>query len=714
MSTTLNQPQLLDYYGSNTFSEKVMRRKLSKEIYKRLQDTIENGARLETDVADAVAHAMKEWALERGVSHFTHWFQPMTGLTAEKHDAFLDIDKQGQPIMRFSGNMLIQGEPDASSFPSGGMRSTFEARGYTMWDPSSPAFIMESAGSGILCIPTVFISYNGEALDKKAPLLRSMRALNDAAVNVLKIFGKEVSRVTTTLGPEQEYFLVDKKYFQQRPDLLLAGRTLIGARPPKGQQMEDHYFGSIKERVLTFMHLAETELYKLGIPAKTRHNEVAPHQFELAPIFSEANIAADRNQQVMEVLKKVAARQGLALLLHEKPFAGINGSGKHLNWSIVDDAGHNLLDPGHTPSENLQFLMFLVAVLDAVFNYADLLRATIASAGNDHRLGANEAPPAIVSVFLGSTLNQILDSIEQGTNGPGTVQKIIDLGISNLPKVMQDNTDRNRTSPFAFTGNKFEFRALGSSASISMSATVLNGAVTASLQTMSSELQGAIKKGQSLSSACFGLLKKYIAKTKAIRFEGNGYSEDWLKEAEKRGLPNLVNTPQALEAYRDKKNIDLLTHTKIFSKEEIESRYHTKLERYCNTLGIEYDTLKSLAMTRVLGAAVRYQNQLLESVQGLKALRELLPQDEMVWNEQSALLKNVAGQISGLHRAVTRLDEVSGAVEQQAEGRAQASFIADTVIPVMDEVRAYCDRLEELLPADFWPLPKYSEMLFIM
>ncbi len=711
-SEELKRENLMDYYGINTFNDTLMREKLPKEAYRNLQDTIKNGASLDKEVANTVAHAMKEWALEHGITHFTHWFQPMTGLTAEKHDAFLDIDGDGEPIQRFSGNMLIQGEPDASSFPSGGMRSTFEARGYTMWDPSSPAFIMEGPGGGILCIPSVFISYNGEALDKKTPLLRSMSVLDKAACDIIKIFGREVSKVTTTLGPEQEYFLVDIDYYESRPDLILAGRTLIGAKPPKGQQMEDHYFGSIKERVLEFMQLAEKELYKLGIPAKTRHNEVAPHQFELAPIFSEANIAADRNQQVMEILKRVATRLDLALLLHEKPFAGVNGSGKHLNWSIVDSDGHNLLDPGKTPSENVQFLVILVAVLDAVYNYADILRATIASTGNDHRLGANEAPPAIMSVFLGSSLSNILDSIEKGDEHV-SADKIIDMGISNLPKIQQDNTDRNRTSPFAFTGNKFEFRALGSTASISMSATVLNAAVAESMKAIAVEIVAEKASGKDTSEACFAILKKYIAKTKPIRFEGNNYSGDWVAEAKKRGLPNLKNTPEALESFTKEKNIKMLTSLKILSEAEIESRYNTKLERYCNTIAIEYETLKTMASTMVMPAALAYQNEVVNAVQGLKEVSALLGDDTII-DEQAKLLKKVAGEVAGLSKTSDVLKELTEKVETFEAENEKAAFIADTVLPAMDNVRAHCDALEELVPDDLWPLPKYREMLFIM
>ena len=708
-----NSSRLINQYGLNTFNEDVMRDKLPKEVYRKLQDTIQKGARLDENVANSVAHAMKEWALEKGVTHFTHWFQPMTGLTAEKHDSFLDIDFDGQPVERFSGDKLIQGEPDASSFPSGGMRTTFEARGYTMWDPSSPAFIVDGPHGGILCIPSVFISYNGEALDKKTPLLRSMRALDEAARELLTLFGKNVDKVSTTLGPEQEYFLVDKNLYAQRPDLILAGRTLIGAQPPKGQEMEDHYFGSIKERVLAFMQLAEKELYKLGIPAKTRHNEVAPHQFELAPIFSEANIAADRNQLVMETLKKVANRLDLALLLHEKPFAGVNGSGKHVNWSIVDSDGNNLLEPGHTPEENLQFLVVLVAVLRAVHQYADLLRASIASAGNDHRLGANEAPPAIVSVFLGATLSRILDAIEQGNSEQSSAKKIIDLGIANLPKIMQDNTDRNRTSPFAFTGNKFEFRAVGSSASISMPATFLNAAAAESLKYFHDAIAVELKKNKDLKVACLAVLKKEIAATKNIRFEGNNYSEEWVAEAAKRGLPNLKNTVEALHSLRDPKNIKMLTDMRVYTDAELDSRFHTKLEQFCKTISIEAETLESLAKTMVLPAAISYQNSLIESVRGLKELAEVLESFDGL-PEQVDLLKTVAVEISALKKALGEL----AACEEHAEGIEDLSSRADYVVnhtrKLLDDVRSHCDVLEEYVPDSLWSLPKYRELLFVM
>jgi glutamine synthetase len=697
---------VLEIYGKNTFNDSVMQAKLPKDVYKKLKATVKTGSKLDPEIANTVAHAMKEWAIENGASHFTHWFQPLTDATAEKHDAFLDINGDGDPIQRFSGNMLIQGEPDASSFPSGGMRATFEARGYTIWDTSSPAFINEGPAGNTLCIPTVFISYNGEALDKKTPLLRSMRALDKAAKKLIKVFGREVSRVTTTLGPEQEYFLVDQKLYEQRPDLMLAGRTVIGAPSPKGQELEDHYFGSIKERVLEFMQITEKELYKLGIPAKTRHNEVAPHQFEIAPIFGEANIAADRNQQVMEVLRKTATRLGLALLLHEKPFAGINGSGKHLNWSLVDSDDNNLLDPGHTPKENLQFLVVLVSVLKAVKDYSKLLRASIASTGNDHRLGANEAPPAIISVFLGTTLSNILDAIEEGKDHI-TEDSIIDLGLEHLPTITKDNTDRNRTSPFAFTGNKFEFRALGSSCSISFPATILNAATAETFTILSNEIEAAVKGGSNLNVAVISVLKKYITETKTIRFNGDNYTEDWVKEAEKRGLPNLKNTAASLPAIVAPESIKMLTSLNVLTEAELHSRYNTKLEKYCKVLAIEYNTMASMAKTMVLPAALDYQNKIISAVSGLSAAG-------INSASQKKLLQELAGEIDKLYNSLGDLEKVIAKAQDTHDELKKTEFIASKVVPVMNEVRLHCDTLETLVPDSEWPLPKYRELLFLM
>ncbi len=700
-------------FGENTFNDQLMREKLPKDVYKKLKQTIKSGAKLDLSIANSVAHAMKEWAISKGVNHFTHWFQPQTGLTAEKHDSFFEIEADGQVIERFKGDQLVQGEPDASSFPSGGRRTTFEARGYTMWDPSSPAFILEGPnGGGILCIPSVFISYTGEALDKKTPLLRSMEAINKSALKVLRLFGNQsAQRVVPTVGTEQEYFLVDKRFFNLRPDLRLTGRTLIGAEPPKGQQLEDHYFGSIKERVLAFMQDAEQELYKLGVPAKTRHNEVAPHQYEIAPIFAELNVGADRNQLIMEILHKVANRHGLALLLHEKPFKGVNGSGKHNNWSIADSDGNNLLDPGKTPEENLQFLVFLVAILHAVYKYGDLLRASIASAGNDHRLGANEAPPAIMSVFLGERLTEILNDIKQGRELKKTEEFIIDLGISKLPSILRDNTDRNRTSPFAFTGNKFEFRAVGSAASISLPNTVLSAAVADSLDLLVSEIEKELSKNPDFNETVLKVLQKYIAETEPIRFEGNNYSKEWEEEAAKRGLPNVRKTAHALKAFIDPKNMDMLIRQKIFSKEEIEARYHIHLEQYVKTLDIEVDTLCDLIQTFVLPAALKYQNQLVNNIKNVQSITLQKPMNVDSLND---MLLTVNEAISELTQ---RCDELHTALQKGLaieDPEEQAVYFAEHIPDLLEKTREPADRLETILPDDLWPLPKYAEMLFIM
>ncbi|MBU0710464.1 glutamine synthetase III [bacterium] len=701
------------YFGVNSFNDKVMREKLPKEVYKKLRDTIRKGSKLDMSIADSVAHAMKEWAIEKGVTHFTHWFQPLTGLTAEKHDAFLEIDEGGIVVERFGANQLVQGEPDASSFPSGGRRSTFEARGYTMWDASSPAFIMDNPKGGILCIPSVFISYNGDALDKKTPLLRSMEAIKNSGLRILKLFGNDsATRVVTTIGTEQEYFLIDRSFFSLRPDLQITGRTLFGAQPPKGQQLEDHYFGSIKERVLAFMQDSETELYKLGIPAKTRHNEVAPHQYEIAPIYAEANIGADRNQLIMEVLKRVAYRNGLSLLLHEKPFAGINGSGKHNNWSLEDSDGNNLLDPGKTPEENLQFLVFLGAILRAVYKYGDLLRASVATAGNDHRLGANEAPPAIMSVFLGERLNNILDDIKEGKRIKAAEDFVIDLGLSNLPLIMRDNTDRNRTSPFAFTGSKFEFRAIGSSASVSLSNTVLNGAVAESLNLIADDIEQLSKKEPDFPVAVLKVLRKYIIETETIRFEGNNYDQAWEKEAVKRGLPNIKRSGYALDSLVAEKNKNMLINQKIFNEAEITSSYHTKLEQYVKTLEIEADTINNMIRTKIIPAAIAYQKQLLDTVNGLTNLKGQISEDilktELAWlNEFNTTLNNVKTSNDTLMQNVKKGLSIKNLSEQ-------AKYFADDIVGHIEKVRENVDLLENITSDDLWPLPKYSEMLFIL
>jgi glutamine synthetase len=699
-------------FGINTFDEHAMREFLPKDDYLKLRDTIRKGEKLDMSIANTVAHAMKEWAISKGVSHFTHWFQPQTGATAEKHDSFLEVD-DGAVLERFRGSKLVQGEPDASSFPSGGSRTTFEARGYTMWDPSSPAFIIEGPKGGILCIPSVFISYTGEALDKKTPLLRSMEAISTSALKILRLFGNtQASRVITTIGTEQEYFLIDKAFYNLRPDLQVTGRTLQGAMPPKGQQLDDHYFGSIKERVLAFMQDAESELYKLGVPAKTRHNEVAPHQYEIAPIFAEANVGADRNHLIMEILKKVANRHNLALLLHEKPFAGVNGSGKHNNWSIQDSEGNNLLDPGKTPEENLQFLVFLVATLRAVHQHADLLRMSIASAGNDHRLGANEAPPAIISVFLGQRLTQILNDIKSGKRTKEGEDYIIDLGLSKLPSILRDNTDRNRTSPFAFTGEKFEFRAIGSSASVSLANTVLSAAVADSLDTITAEIERGTTKGSDISEVVLGVLKKYIIETESIRFEGNNYSLEWEEEAAKRKLPNIKKTGYALDGLVSKKNTEMLIRQGIFNQTEIESRYNTKLEQYITALEIEAMTLGTLVDTKILPTAISYQAKLLDVITKLKSLGEVIKGNK--YNGQVKLLQDVTSLIQKLQENLHDLRTTVEKAEEIETLIEKAKYFSDKVTPLLETVREPADNLESLLPDSEWPLPKYSEMLFIM
>jgi glutamine synthetase len=699
-------------YGVNTFDDQTMRERLPKDHYMKLRDTIRKGTKLDMSIADSVAHAMKEWAISKGVSYFTHWFQPQTGYTAEKHDAFLELD--GSNVLeRFRGNQLVQGEPDASSFPSGGARTTFEARGYTMWDPSSPAFIMEGPRGGILCIPSVFISYTGEALDKKAPLLRSMEAISKSALRLLKLFGNtSANRVITTIGTEQEYFLIDKSFYNLRPDLQVTGRTLIGAKPPKGQELDDHYFGSIKERVLAFMQDAEHELYKLGVPAKTRHNEVAPHQYEIAPIFAEANVGSDRNHLIMEILKKVANRHRLALLLHEKPFAGINGSGKHNNWSIADSDGNNLLDPGETPAENLQFLVFLVSTLNAVYKHSDLLRMSIATAGNDHRLGANEAPPAIISVFLGQRLNQILNDIKEGRSSKEAQDYVIDLGISKLPSILRDNTDRNRTSPFAFTGEKFEFRAIGSSASVSLANTVLNAAVSDSIDIISDEIEHKVKSGIKLDEAVLSVLREYIKTTELIRFEGNNYSKEWEEEAERRKLPNIKKSGYALDAIIDKKNIEMLTRKKVFSKNEIENRYNTKIEQYITTLEIETETFRDLINTRIIPAALLYQKRMIDIIQGLKEVEDLVSADAI--KSESKILQDVTAKLIELKNQLALLEKKVEEAGKIKDNSKKAKFFSDQIAPGLEEARKPSDELETIIPDDLWPLPKYSEMLFIM
>ena len=699
-------------FGINSFNNNVMREKLPKDVYKKLKQTIQEGKKLDSSIAKSVAHALKEWATEKGVTHFTHWFQPLTGSTAEKHDAFLEIDNDGFAVERFRPEQLVQGEPDASSFPHGGRRSTFEARGYTAWDPSSPAFIKEGPDGGILCIPSIFISYNGEALDKKTPLLRAMEDINKSVKRVLNLFGKNPGRTKVTIGTEQEYFLIDKSFYALRPDLQLTGRTLIGAEAPKGQELDDHYFGAIKERVLGFMQEVEKKLYKLGIPAKTRHNEVAPQQFEVAPIFAEANVGADRNQLTMQVIKDVAEKKGLAALMHEKPFEGINGSGKHNNWSIQDSEGNNLLDPGETPAENLQFLVFLLATLRAVHKYGDILRATVASSSNDHRLGANEAPPAIMSVFLGRHLDSILNHIKEGKNFESSDDFVIDLGINKLPSIPKDNTDRNRTSPFAFTGNKFEFRAPGSNASVSLTNTILSGAVSESLNLIADDIESELENKEEFDQAVLKVIKKYIIETEPVRFEGDNYSDEWVEEAEKRGLPNLKTSGYAFDALLADKNIEMLKDRGIFDEIELRSLYNTKQEKYITELEIEAKTLINIINTKILPNAVQYQSELMETVKKASDLKENMGIDtgqdcKEILQEVSTIISSIRDNISILQEQLKKADEI-GALSDMAK------FYSDEIVPQLDKLRQPVDKLEAIFPDQDWPLPKYSEMLFLI
>jgi glutamine synthetase len=703
-----------EFYGVYTFSQKKMQERLQSPAFKRFVQITNQGQKLDQELANNIAHAVKEWALEYGVTHFCHWFQPQTGTTAEKHDAFLTVDSSGQAIERFSGSQLIQSEPDASSFPSGGMRTTFEARGYTAWDPTSPMFILDTGATKTLCIPSVFISYHGDALDEKTGLLRSNEVLSSKACALLKLIGdQDVEQVTTTLGPEQEYFLIDRALYALRPDLIMAGRSLLGARPPKGQQLEDHYFGSIPPRVLAFMADAEAELFKLGVPTKTRHNEVAPNQFESAPIFEEANVAVDHNQLTMEVTRRIARKHDFEALFHEKPFAGVNGSGKHNNWSMMvarggnETSGLNLLDPGKTPQDNLRFLLFLVATLKGVHKHAGLLRAAIASSGNDHRLGANEAPPAIISVFLGKMLDDVLNQIEANTHKKANYEEaIIALGVSRLPQVAKDNTDRNRTSPFAFTGNKFEFRAVGSSANCAFPVTLVNAAVADGLSAITTALESKLKAGVTREDAIFQVLKDVIQETKAIRFEGNNYSDEWVVEAKKRGLLNLKKTPEALGELVTAKSIQMLTSLGIFSEAEIQSRYHVRLENYVKRVLIEAECLQALVETCVLPASYEYLNVLTSGVSSAKAAGVVAPQVEVA-NRISKLSSETN---ESLKRLVSALDSIK-ALDSEEERAKQVSV---GLASLLEEVRTSCDQLECLVADRFWPLPKYREMLLVV
>jgi len=692
--------KVLDLFGSNTFDAAAMKKKLPKPIFNSLQETVRRGSRLDPAIANEVAHAVKEWALGKGATHFCHWFQPQTGLTAEKHDAFLTFDDDGRPMERFSGAQLIQSEPDASSFPSGGMRTTFEARGYTAWDPSSPIFIVDGPNGKTLCVPSVFISYTGAALDNKTPLLRSMEILSERALAILRLFGNtSATRVVPTLGVEQEYFLIDKAFYALRPDLVAAGRTLIGARPPKGQELEDHYFGSIKDRILAFMQESETELYKMGIPIKTRHNEVAPSQYETAPIFEEANVASDHNQMVMETMSRVARRHNLACLLHEKPFAGVNGSGKHCNWSLSDSDGENLLEPGETPESNLQFLVFLTATLRALHRRSGLLRASIASSGNDHRLGANEAPPAIISAFIGEQLNRVLDAIEKGEAGSAAALERISLGIRTMPEVARDNTDRNRTSPFAFTGNKFEFRAVSSAASVSTPISFLNAAMAESLGEFEQEINKRTARGMSVQDAALEVVKETVIATRAIRFEGNNYSAEWVEEAKRRGLPNLRNTPEALAELVRPETKEFLARMRIFGESESEARYLVRLERYIKDIDIEVEAVKNLVSGHVLPAAYR-QLALLSGAGTGRAIK--------------GALDRMDASVEALSSRLVDLQTAAEGAAGEHEHDARAKVLADEVVPALAAVREVCDRIEESVADEFWTLPKYREMLSLI
>ena len=692
-----------DYIGCLVFDDRVMKATLSDDVYRSLKKTIDEGATLQTDVANAVAVAMKDWAVAHGATHFTHWFQPLTGVTAEKHDSFITPSPDGRVIMEFSGKELIKGEPDASSFPSGGLRATFEARGYTAWDPTSYAFIKDKT----LCIPTAFCSFGGEALDKKTPLLRSMEALNKQALRILKLFGKtDVKCVRTSVGPEQEYFLIDEKLFNQRKDLVLTGRTLFGAKPPKGQELSDHYFGTIKPRVAAFMSELNDELWKLGVLAKTQHNEVAPAQHELAPIYATTNIATDHNQLTMEIMQKVASRHGMVCLLHEKPFAGVNGSGKHNNWSMATDTGVNLLTPGETPYENAQFLLFLCAVVKAVDDYQDLLRLSVATAGNDHRLGANEAPPAVISIFLGDELTAIMDAIVNDTPYTGSEKTVMKLGASVLPNFNRDSTDRNRTSPFAFTGNKFEFRMLGSSNSIACANIMLNAAVAESLRVYADRLEAA--GAGDFEEALHQLIKKTFKDHRRIIFNGNGYDDNWIKEAtEVRGLLNLRTTPDALPRLLDKKNIDLLTSQGIYSVAEIKSRYEITLDNYCKLVNIEALTMVDMARRDILPAIDSYVKDLAETCQAKMA----------VLSENACQYEK--GQLARLCRLVDEIDSATVKLEAALvkyrtieDVTERSEEIRDVILPKMAELRIVCDESEILTAAKYWPFPTYEKLLF--
>ena len=707
-----------EIFGSNVFNRQVMRKLLPKNVYKAVLRCLDHGEQLDPAMADIVANAMKDWAISKGATHFTHWFHPMTEQTAEKHDSFLSsAAADGGAILEFSGKLLIQGEPDASSFPSGGIRSTFEARGYTGWDPTSPAFLMESTNGKTLCIPTVFCSYSGHALDKKTPLLRSLEALNKQAVRLLHILGnKHVGRVISTVGPEQEYFLIDEAFYLARPDIINCGRALFGARPPKGQEMEDHYWGSIKERVLAFMMDAEAELYKLGVPVKTRHNEVAPAQFEVAPVFEQSNVATDHNLLLMEVFRKTAQKHGLRCLFHEKPFSGVNGSGKHNNWSMADDEGNNLLEPGSTPLENTQFLVILTAVVRAVNKYSGLLRAAIAHAGNDHRLGANEAPPAIMSIYLGDTLTEVVNALIAGQKEiKGAHGKVVlQFGVSTLPDLPRDDSDRNRTSPFAFTGNKFEFRAVGSSQSIAFPNTALNTMVAESLDYISTELEKLTKGGMDINAAAEKLVRETLKENQRILFNGDNYSSDWHEEASRRGLPNFHNTVEALPEFIKDEVKELFSKYNVLSDDELIGRYNVRVAQFCKTINIEWLLTKTIARTTILPAALEYQSRLAATIVQTKNAVSGIN-----LTIQENMLRDLTDKVSELLIALERLEQPTnsgnggGHGHGDGESYTMCKFYQDEVIPAMQAVRDAADELETLVDDSIWPLPKFREMLYI-
>ncbi len=692
--------RVTEIYGSNVFNDAAMRERLPKTTYKSIKKTIDEGLALDVTVADVVASAMKDWAMEKGATHFTHWFQPMTGITAEKHDSFISPTDDGRVIMEFTGKDLVKGEPDASSFPSGGLRATFEARGYTAWDCTSPAFVKD----GTLYIPTAFCSYTGEVLDKKTPLLRSMEALNKQALRILKLFGNTATRVTTTVGPEQEYFLIDRDLYKKRKDLIFTGRTLFGNKPPKGQELEDHYFGNIKQRISNYMKDLDKELWELGIAAKTKHNEVAPAQHELAPIFTTSNIATDHNQLTMELMQKIALRHNLVCLLHEKPFAGVNGSGKHNNWSMSTNDGQNLLEPGSTPHENVQFLVFLCAVIKAIDEYQDLMRLSVASAGNDHRLGANEAPPAIVSMFLGDQLTDILAQLENGKAKGKAYNSILETGVASLPKLPKDTTDRNRTSPFAFTGNKFEFRMLGSSASIAGPNFVLNTIVAEVLQKFADTLEAQ----NDLSSAVTDLISETIKEHKRIIFNGNNYTDEWVAEAESRGLLNLKSTVECIPTFIKDKNVAVFVKHGVLSNSEIESRYEILLENYVKTINIEALTMISMAKTELLPAAFKFSKDLSDTINSVKAtgMSVEVSAQSSVLKELSPVLSSFSSNINALKKAIEKASAEDSSALKQAEA------FSKIVVPAMDSLRADADKLEAIIPKDLYPFPTYADLLF--